>query len=715
MKNLCIYFLNLVWAVCLCTTLSAQENEYERKAREIQKLIYQQIVDVNDSLKKTIGLYPGDVAGKRKNRVFPINQEVFSKRLPSIFVSKGQAKAYLQKLYSVYGQHISPEVHTRLNKINIKYGLEVEKIAAQSLNAWMAGDGDLAIMLGITACKFEEVDDLNLNNLAAMLNLRGAGLVALPILRTLEQRHPENPMILNNYGQALAASGATDSAMRVFGRCLKKSPHHPEANNTAGQIQKSSGNFDAAREYFQNSLKGAYNEGAREGLNELEEGNSSFFINVTDAPVDYPYFNEFKYQLPRQCTGPTDAPFIAHEHSDFYDFISRVSSAYGIAEEAESTQGKIYLQQMQKKIMSSMSNGTAASTTPWRKFMTPIRYMASQKLVDLTLAMTFKHIPDHEATMQRLKEIRTHLINAYEQAAEKIRQDYTKQRSKYDCGEGNAQGCKIIESLYKDECLKLANLGNNEQPKISAAMVDIQNEEVRFLRWQFNQTAYYAFLSAPDEHTARAGFYAACRKYLNGLKNLVLTPYVIAGKRCDGLGWPNVASNKSDDKTKSPECEIDYEVPFIVGKFKLNCEELEFEAGEGLVFKMAKNYKTMQTTLSIGAGFKFETKGNWGVFKAGFDASIDQSFYATWNAKNSLTDFGMAIKAATEFKTVSKLPTEKIGAQSFKDWQKQANGKIEVGYKLGVNSGWTFSDAPVNEGIKISKILIDKYFPSNKK
>ena len=694
----------------------AQKTSAEIEAERLERLMLDRVRFVTDSLKLSLsGLEEVDDDTVKLPQRFPAPSPELIKKLPQGVLSDHAMSDYLNKLSEVYGSALGVETARRTKTAKVLAKGNGEKMGALSIMAYSKGDRAFSTLMAIEACKADPSKALALNNLAALLNLRGAHLLSLPILKTLESSHPENPMILNNLGQALAGTGQLDSAMRTLGRSIKKSPTHPEANNTAGQIEMSRGNTEAAKEFFRNSLLGAYNEGASTSLKNLQEKEKKYSIPVTNFPVEMPYFNEFKYQLPRQCSGPADAPYIEQEHGDFVEFVSKMTAAYSDLAKTEKEKGEVYLNKKMTNMISILQSGGPNSQRPWESMMSPLKLMAMKKSTDFAMRLGTHYLPDHLEKIERMTFEKNQLIADYEEKVKKIQEFYGAQKSKYDCGEGNGKGCEMIDKLSKEECQKLVTLANTDQAIISTAVTYIQKERLRFLRWEFAQSTYYGYITATDPHSAKSTFYSACSKYLNELAHLADRPVIIAGKRCDNEEWPSAIAKKEKDKTTEGECPINIEIPFIVGKFKLNCEEFEFEGGEGAVFKVNKNFKTMQTTMSLGAGVQFQSGKDWGVFGGGVEAGADQSFYITWDGKNNLTDFGMAIKVSAEIKNKNTLPNDKLNTELIKDWQNATKGKLEIGYTIGVNSGWTFNDAPVLEGIKLGKAVIEKYFPAPKK
>ena len=619
---------------------------------------------------------------------------------PTPMTSNGLS-GYLQKLYTAYKTKLPLSAVDAAQKAGAALNENADKMGIAGIAAWYNGAKSEGLLLLLQAGSKKPEDALLLNNVSALLNIGGAARHALPVLRTLVQRYPENAMVLNNIGQAYAGVGELDTAMKYFGRCLKKSPQHHEANNTAGQREKQRGNRSEAIRYFQEALKGAHHPEALEGLKELTGDNFYHKLPALRAPVDLPYFNEFKYKLPRQCTGPADAPYIKQEHEDFVNFVEKMQVAYSEAARYEEQIGNELIEKesdrIMKKVTAALQSGVPLMSPP--SMGSPINLAALRKFADMGMQLQAKMGPEHDRQMMKLDSTYQRLIRKYKADQQSISDDYAVKRKQYDCGEGRGADCAALQKLAREECEAHVQLGNVAQQSISAAKVDIQNERLRFIRWELNNSGYYGFLSAFNEHSSRAAFYKAASHYLNELKQLAYNPFVCAGQRCDDKTFDTSPKEESDN-TKEMDCPIDISVPFIIGKLSLNCEKFVFTAGEGLVFTMEKNFKTKQSTMSIGAGLQFQASKEWEIFSGEISGSASQSFYIVWDKDDKIIDAGLALKAEGSIKGEAKI--EMPGGIGKEYLEKEIKAEGEFGYTLGVSSGWNFNDGTLN---KIAKSL----------
>jgi tetratricopeptide (TPR) repeat protein len=640
---------------------------------------------------------------ENKPRRFPVRDNAALAAIPASPMSNGSMSSYLQNLYTAYKTKMPVGAIQALQKASEAFGGNADKLGIAGVSAWYNGAEEAGILMLMQAGIRKPDDPLLLNNLGALLNASGAARHALPVLKTLVSRYPENPMLLNNLAQAYAGVGQLDTAMKYFARVFKKSPQHPEARNTAGQIEKQRGRTTEAIKHFQESLKGAFNLEALQGLDECTNGNYYAKLPELGTPIDLPYFNEFKYKLPRQCSGPADAPYIKQEHEDFRNFVGGLSAAYSNLAASESRIGEELLEKegekMRQKVMQSLRSGTPFSSPP--TFGSPINLAAARRIMETGMRHATVDFPEHDRRMAKLDSIYRGLIREYQEKSRKLAEDYAGRKSKYDCGEGRGADCAAIEKLSKEECQKQVELGNTAQGAISAAKVDWQNEHLRFIRQLFESSAFYGYLAGFNKHLARGAFYQACSKYLSELKMMAYDPFVCAGKRCDDQFIEAHSKEESDD-TKEMDCPIDIDVKFIVGKIKLNCEKFEFTAGEGLIFTATKSFTgKKQTTMSLGAGLQFEGSKEWGIFSGEVSASASQSFYIVWDKDDKIIDGGLALKAEGSIKGEAKVELPGgIGKDQLPEKEIKIEG--EFGYTLGVSSGWTFNDGSLS---KIAKSI----------
>jgi tetratricopeptide (TPR) repeat protein len=694
------FLLTITVLITVFSTSTAQdinEKELEKMVKEAQKMADK--VQKDPRYRKALA----EEGKENKSKTFPAKNKALPATLPASLLTQAGMSSYIKTLYAAYASRMPASVVAHAQKVSGQLAGNADKMAAAAICSWYNGAMSEAILLSLQAGGKKPEDDLMMNNLGAMLNMGGAALHALPILRTLAHKFPENPMVLNNLGQAYAGVGELDTAMKYLVRCIKKSPYHPEANNTAGQIEKNRGHTTEAIAYFQNALKGGHNPEAVNGLKEIGGKEGYALLPQLGSPVNLPYFNEFKYQLPRECTGPADAPYIKKEHEAFIQFIQELEDAYLSLAMAEEQEAKKIMDEMvekkQQAIIQVLQTGKLPAAMP--EVYSPLNLAAMRKLQDMAKSKE-NELRDHGMQMLKLKATYDNLILNYKRGRDSVIKEYEEKIKLYDCGEGRGEDCAAIDRLSKQRCEELLQLDNTAQGYITAAKREIQEKQLRYLRWGFNTAAYYGYLCSNNKHSGNATFYHAAAEYLKGLKELAYNPFVCARDKCDER-IVEIEARQEADGTASMNCPINLKVPFVIGKIELNCERFSFSAGEGLVFNAEKNFVTKQSTMTLGMGLQFLGGHEWGIFSGELSGSASQSFYIVWDKNNKISDAGMALKVEGGLSTEVKVETQ-VQTQY---GMGQVNVKEEIfkqeagfGYTLGIHSGWTFNDGSLKALVK---------------
>jgi hypothetical protein len=176
-------------------------------------------------------------------------------------------------------------------------------------------------------------------------------------------------------------------------------------------------------------------------------------------------------------------------------------------------------------------------------------------------------------------------------------------------------------------------------------------------------------------------FYSIVERYLSMLGLLNSATRII--EPCKFV--PATASADSN-ALKEVDCPFEIEIPFVIGKFELDCEKFSFKAGEGAVFSYQKDFKTKQSTVSVGIGLKLELEAKLGPIKGGVSSSVGESLFITFDGNNKFADGGLKfnVNAAAG-----------IGGETgsvVKVSKDIAKAETSVGYTMGINSGCNFNE-----------------------
>ena len=693
------YFMIKIFLICFLLSFSAQFISAQPTQAEIDKMMkqaeemmkkYGKDSTVNKAMKDAMknqpannnsvangSLYadPGDY-GNVDNWKFPAKNIALLSSLPKKIFTKAELVSFLNDVYAQLSKKLPDGISSSVQSIAAKYNNDGNKMAAAAVAGWYTDYREESLLLIIKAAINNPDDELLLNNCAAILNMSGIEQKAIPILKYILQSYPGSSMVLNNLGQAYAGLGDTDTAMVYLGRCIKIEPENSEANNTAGQIEATKGNKEKAIEYFEKSIKSAYTKTAALKLRKIKK--DSKIVPLVRPRVKIPeYFNLFKYQLPEQCTSVENAAVAKAEHAAFYEMIIKQAQMYG---------GKI-APLVQKQALQSMK--PTGRKLKKDEFMAHPFYELCGIMARDILSDYQKEMSDFNSGGRVFKKYfsdMSSLENEYQSTLKIINDGFT-ERGK-GCGEGKPNhNCPSDE----ERCTAYNNLANQYLPKFAALTEDWQRKNILVHQKYFDELVYWHYLSLHpgDNDVFLLTYYGFILEYLHTMGRICKTKIIEPCKFT-----PAIKTSKDSNAINEMDCPLEIEIPFLVGKFELNCEKFSFKAGEGVVFGYEKNFKTHQSTVSVGIGLKLELEAKVGPAKAGVSTSVGETLFITFDGENKFSDGGLKFDA----KASAGLEAEAGKAvKGKKDIAKEETG---VGYTLGINSGWNFNEGPFKGMIK---------------
>jgi tetratricopeptide (TPR) repeat protein len=599
-----------------------------------------------------------------------------SKRMNSATSQKNTAKPDIS---SVPKRPLTPrEVakHLQSEIVHLKKQVDTSLLRnIQQMNVSSAGEGNTAldnaaaarfysgsmqeaIFMQIRACQKDTNDLLGLNNLAAMYNLTGQEIKALPLLRTLAARLPANSIVLNNVGQCYMGLGLRDSALLYLKKCIAVEPHHPEANNTAAVIALARGNREAAGRYLENSLRGAFTYSAAAQYKDLypDRPVGRFVRPRTHFPD---YFNENKYHLPPQCESVDSVEIVKQLHKDFERRMEQLIEKYDALESMEEQIGE---KELKDAVQVTMKTYKPIKTQP---FTIGAGFMLMDYAIELGQGAesSNRYLMNREAEIDSLKE---------------------EFRRRTDHG---------------ISCEQLTYLDNLYMKKAAIIRRDIQEKQLRMEKEEFNETSYWGYLAGVTGHNANAAFYGAVVKYLSALKNMSETWYLSG---CDETYSTPALNNFNDEARPLPDCPIDINIPFIIGNMELNCKNFSLKFGAGITttgssekesgsgveagafFTYEKDFESRESTMSVGISLGFE-KGKGGI---GGGAGAEEAIYIAFDENNHVMDAGLKFSANAQASVRFDTGQKYLSTGN----EEVIRAKGEFGYKIGINSGWTFTE-----------------------
>jgi hypothetical protein len=272
------------------------------------------------------------------------------------------------------------------------------------------------------------------------------------------------------------------------------------------------------------------------------------------------------------------------------------------------------------------------------------------------------------------------LDNEYKGKLQLINGEFAK-RELQCCGEGKGDCCPTQE----EKCNARNELANQYLPKFASITEDWQEKSQLYFRNLFDELVYWNYLHLHplgDDYFRVQCFYPLVTAYLTMLAKVGITRII---EPCEFK--PTTAT--ADSVTlKEIECPLALEIPFLVGKFELSCDKFSFKAGEGAVFGYEKDFRTHQSTVSVGIGLKLELEEKAGPLKAGVSVSTGEVIYITFDGDNKFADGGL------KFNVKASAGVEGEAGESVKGKADIAKEETGVGYTVGINSGWNFNEGP---------------------
>lgn len=577
---------------------------------------------------------------------FPKSNPAVIAAMPKIS-SQAALTSYVSDLHNQFLKKVNPEIITSFKEIETKLENDWNKVAATGLTAWYSEAPSQAILLLTKAALQPKPSDITINNLGALLNMGGLENRSLPILRWLETLYPQNAMVLNNLGQAYAGLGELNDAMRFLGRCIAIEPNHPQASCTAGQIELSRGNNTAALQHFKNSLKGAYTEEAdrRVRFVEPEMKLEDYVKHNLHMPE---YFNEMKYNVPPQCQNVSEAERLWAVYNGYRDMIGALKEKYHVLalEYQDKTTMKL------KKRSQDAIAGKEINTPPFIK-----KGMLGWN------EMMKKYNSDGEwlAVMDR----------DYEKRRKEIFDNY------------------VATAPTNGECAALTAHVNQYMRDMADATAIWQRKHTAFNKKYINQAIYWSFLISFSNDEFKLRYYTWISNYLGEMGHIAKTE--LSGPPCIEIKQGNTPTDEIP--LLEPDCPINLELKLIVGKIKLNCDKFEISGGEGVKFKYEKNFKSKQSTFSVGIGVTFELSKNFG---GGYEGSVSvdagESVFITLDGNNNFSDLGLSLSAKASI-GVEKSSSMAVGeiVQQISSKSDVMGAEVKAGYTVGVNSGINFT------------------------
>lgn len=513
---------------------------------------------------------------------FPARKTALLNALPKHTLTKQEVMAFLSTLHADLKKKFPQPPVKHAMEIIAQFGDNIDKIAFTGVGAWYNGAPVESILLLIYAGS-KDPKDVTINNCGAVLNLLCMQEKALPVLKHVLPKEPKNCTLLNNIGQAFAGLGEKDSAMRYFNRIFDICPTHPDANATASCIAYSRGNTADATNYMERSLRGAYSEQRMEFYMSIAQNPKKLVEEDKVNPEKEEFFQPNGFGPAPNCRNWNQCEQVTKVQEAVKKKAQQISAQY--------TQ-VIMANSLTKILEDPQENANYQSGKGWqpgplsRKAQYILQYLGSdsadfsifEKIVDIT-----------NRSLQRRIAIDAQYEPQYSACA-KI-------------------GGNCAKEVGYRHCLDLEK--NDNQTFSELAVAAELHEAANYpkdIKW-YNDAVYLTSFTTPHERVRKADCAAFTLTLVNKLVAYTLSTCPCTGKPSCVPPPPLVQEPQFNPFFKDGKCAVDIDIPFIVGRINLNCEEFGFEIGEGVTFRYGKNFKTQETTLAVGVGTGLDIPG----------------------------------------------------------------------------------------------------------
>ena len=240
-------------------------------------------------------------AADEGKQLVPARDAARINRLPKNIFTNPELLNYLQKLHAEVETLMLPAERAEAIRVyrNVRDSSKsLTDINNAAVGCWVYGHWEKALWLSGKACLDDMSDPDNLNNYAAFLTMIRGEHAAIPILRFLNRKYPDNSTVLNNLGQAWFGLGDISTAKKYLDSATIQFPNHSTANGTLSTIYLHQQDSVQAIAALRRSLRSCFSvekAAALEGLGEeLDDDDIEFDYPMSDDPFGLePFFNEF--------------------------------------------------------------------------------------------------------------------------------------------------------------------------------------------------------------------------------------------------------------------------------------------------------------------------------------------------------------------------------------------------------------------------------------
>lgn len=590
------------------------------------------------------------------------------KAIPTHLLNNNQLADFVKAMSSSVLGRLTAKEKDRFEKAILEIGNSAGKLQDAAILNWLRKSPKGALLFAMKAVEANISDPILQNNLGALLIQCKREEKAIPILLHILQAYPQSSMVLNNVGQAYLGLGDVTKAKEYLEKCLQLVPTHPEANHSMGLIALFSGNNAAAYAYFQKELAVKFRKAVYEKLKSKNAKGLASTIKTRWAmpPNYFAKLGLAQLRVPKapRSLAESNALYLAHQQ-----FQQQTRSE--IKKLAESDAAIL------KKNLVASRQPKNIHTDLVAALLEDFEALKDQQLswIDVTedgvteypsrgnpstkqwhnMMLSYTQEAGRLQTAQRVED--SLADEAYEKEAIKYSDppEWLRQKWKKAIKDIEIKYCRLQMALADNWLPKFADyhqLGFQEHADVFPAII--------------NEIYYYSSLT-PDDPTPLFLAHNVVMTYLSFLEAysaltvIASTPQndfngqgdIYVACDLDQLLSEQITLNAVKDVT--PDCAIKLTVPLVVAKVSFDCKGAEVEGGEGLIVGAAYEFKSGNTTLSIGAGI--ETNIPF------VSAGAKQQVYVTFDSNGNYCDAGIKGEAGAEIGGFGPTVSSKAGYQ----------------------------------------------------
>lgn len=555
----------------------AMADELQKKAMSGQKITPAEI----EAMKKKMGI--STTASKPNTAQDKVNaglQKISLAGLPAQ-VSGLSLKTFVDGMMKKMHSKLSTAQHELAREILTNSGNNSAYPGQYAIWFYQQGDIVLAAWIMGNVIVSDPHNDLSTNSFATILIESGAPAHAVPIMRGMVQRYPKNNLFLNNMGQAFAACGMKDSAMHYFIKCMRDEPKHPAANKMAAKISRQNGKKQDAVKYAKNAVEAGMDQECMDLLDELDPDGDHYsgFVKKTGLPD---YFNMYKIKKPRHQRLPEEYDIVQAERAAFREEIGRYKGEISKLYNDEQKLGQLQLNRDLKSFQDYVfAKGRTPGSMPITDLVKKAMKIYSNKYIQYELPAKVKKLKIEFDTTIAVE------TRNYEFAVTNINREFAEKKKPYDCGEGNAAGCQILEQLTKRECVALNARHKVYLETLANAGDEFDKRLKQYAAEIFYHKSKWGYLVGVNEHLANANYYAAALEYLTTIEKMV--GYTPTSPHCIQL--MKKLEKFTFGEIMRPICPINVSFDFGVIQADMNCKEAGITLDPGKAIPALDNWK----------------------------------------------------------------------------------------------------------------------------